>query len=481
MRKLPPLLFGFYRKRRRFSLGVTSLRFFVIKSEYLICYDKIVSEKIFNNHVKDKREYIELANREEIKRVIPLRNTTIEKRFLRNSSFPVEVIITPNEGRALHMMMTSTEDGDIWYSILLGSRISVHIEDFEIIGELGQGAFGKVELVRYNKDDKLYALKTVELSDEGTSLLKQFVEERTIMQKLQRCPFIVQLRMAFREDHDLHYVLEYCECGDLLSYIKSKGRLSEEEIHWIGGCLVSAVGFMHSSHFLHRDIKPENILLTDNGAAKLADFGLSKTLSSMKSRAFSFCGTDLYRPPEMSQQAVGYNRALDWWQVGCVIYEMAVGNPPFDGTKEERRQKVLKEEPFYPDFLSVDLITLLKGLLKKNAWERLGGGDGDAEDVKKSAFFSKTDWNDLERKALSSKGGFAGTPSPLRPEVNKDKKKRKKGIDESDLLGFEYDEKVISDLTSQFHNYLDVSSNASSFIGLGSFPSFSLFVCFNGK
>ena len=478
LRKLPALLFGFFKKRRRFFFGVTSYRFFVLKSEYLICYDKQVSEKLQSHHVKDIREYVELANREEIKRVISLGHCTIEKRLVHNSSFVAEIIIHPDSGKAIHMMMNTMEDADIWYSMLLGSRVCVHIDDFEIIGELGQGAFGKVELVRYNKDHVLYALKTVELDNEGSSLLKQFVEERTIMQKLQNCPFIVQLRMAFREDHDLHYVLEYCDCGDLLSYIKAHGPLQEDEIRVIGGCIVSAIGFMHSHHFLHRDIKPENILLTENGIAKVADFGLSKTLSSMKSRAFSFCGTDLYRPPEMSQQAAGYNRALDWWQVGCVLYEMAIGVPPFDGTKEERRRKVLKEEPFYPSTLSTELISLLKGLLRKNAYERLGGGDGDADDIKNTQFFCKMNWTELEEKALCSKGSALGTPSPLRPDNKKQKKNHKKVIDDNDLLGFEYDEKVLSDLTSQLQSYIEMNSNISTCIGLNTISSYGSFVCY---
>ena len=82
LRKLPALLFGFFKKRRRFFFGVTSYRFFVLKSEYLICYDKQVSEKLQSHHVKDIREYVELANREEIKRVISLGHCTIEKRLV---------------------------------------------------------------------------------------------------------------------------------------------------------------------------------------------------------------------------------------------------------------------------------------------------------------------------------------------------------------------------------------------------------------
>ena len=458
LRKLPCMLLGFFQKRRRW-FGVTSHRLFVIKSEYLICYDKRVSQELYNTHVKRISEYAALADRKDIKRVVSLRNSTITKRPLHSFGFEMEVTIAPSEGRAIHMLFPSTDAGDIWYAMLQGSRISVHYEDFEVIGELGQGAFGRVELVRYCKDNKLYALKTVEVEGEGSKLLSQFVEERTVMQKLQRCPFIVQLRMAFREENFLHYVMEYCDRGDLFAYIRSKSRLAEEEVRRLGASLVCAVGFMHRQHVLHRDIKPENVLLTEALGAKLADFGLSKTLSSMKSRAFSFCGTDLYRPPEMSQQASGYNRSLDWWQVGCVIYEMAVGTPPFEGTKEERRQRVLKEEPHYPEWLSPELVGLLKGLLKKNPWERLGGGDGDVDEVKNMPFFSTVDWRELAAKAEASSSDVPqGIPSPVRPAEQKAKKRGQKGVDEDELLGFEYDEQVARELCTMLKDYTGMDS-----------------------
>ena len=78
-----------------------------IKSDYLICYDKQVSEKLQSHHVKDIREYVELANREEIKRVISLGHCTIEKRLVHNSSFVAEIIIHPDSGKAIHMMMNT--------------------------------------------------------------------------------------------------------------------------------------------------------------------------------------------------------------------------------------------------------------------------------------------------------------------------------------------------------------------------------------
>lgn len=456
LRKLPCVLLGFYPKKRVLGLGYTSSRFFMVKSEYLICYDKATSKKLQSTTVQQLNDYATLANREEIKRVIKLSECKIKKVRLHSYHYKMELYIQPLEGRKLRMAFKNIEECEMWYAILIGSRCVIHLEDFEVLGELGQGAFGKVELVRYIQDGKCYAMKTVELKGEGNRLLSQFVEERTVMQKLQSCPFIVQLRMAFREANDLYYVMEYCEKGDLLNYIRSKTRLTEDELRPFAASLVLAVGSMHSLCVLHRDIKPENVLLTEAGVAKLADFGLSKTLSSMRSRAFSFCGTDLYRPPEMSENAAGYNRALDWWQVGCVIYEMAVGVPPFDGSKEERRRKVLKEEPKYPEFLSTELVVLLRGLLRKCPWERLGAGDGDYLEVRNMPFFARVNWEKLE--ALAREEGSEtpmATPSPMRPETKVKRKQSNDRLIEAELMGFEYNQRIMLELCRSIQAYSD--------------------------
>ncbi len=87
-------------------------------------------------------------------------------------------------------------------------------------------------------------------------------------------------------------------------------------------------------------------------------------------------------------------------------------------------------------------------------------------------------WTELEEKALCSKGSALGTPSPLRPDNKKQKKNHKKVIDDNDLLGFEYDEKVLSDLTSQLQSYIEMNSNISTCIGLNTIRSYGSFVCY---
>ena len=161
----------------------------------------------------------------------------------------------------------------------------------------------------------------------------------------------------------------------------------------------------------------------------------------------------------MSETAAGYNRSLDWWQVGCVIYEMAVGVPPFDGSKEERRRKVLKEEPLYPEYLSTELVVLLKGLLRKNPWERLGGGDGDFLEVKNMQFFSHVNWNQLECLALEEDcESPTAIPSPVRPNNSHPSQSKSNSVIDSELMGFEYDEQSMKELYRTLQSYVNGSS-----------------------
>ena len=164
----------------------------------------------------------------------------------------------------------------------------------------------------------------------------------------------------------------------------------------------------------------------------------------------------------MSATSIGYNRSLDWWEVGCVLYECAVGKPAFDGDKLQRRQRILKEEPKYPDFLSPSFVSLLQGLLKKDPLDRLGAVDGDVEEVKESEYFREYDWNKLEARALEedSQQETVGCPTPVRPPEKR--KEVVSSIEEQELLGFEYDARVMRDVCSTLREYTEMGGEINA-------------------
>ncbi|KAF4021609.1 hypothetical protein G4228_012990 [Cervus hanglu yarkandensis] len=149
-----------------------------------------------------------------------------------------------------------------------------------------------------------------------------------------------------------------------------------------------------------RDLKLDNLLLDTEGFVKIADFGLCKEGMGYGDRTSTFCGTPEFLAPEVLTET-SYTRAVDWWGLGVLIYEMLVGESPFPGDDEEEVfDSIVNDEVRYPRFLSTEAISIMRRLLRRNPERRLGAGEKDAEDVKKHPFFRLIDWSALMDKKV---------------------------------------------------------------------------------
>lgn len=159
--------------------------------------------------------------------------------------------------------------------------------------------------------------------------------------------------------------------------------------------MVLALEYIHSKNVIYRDLKPENVLLDSTGYIRLTDFGLSRTGISDES-VLSIKGTPEYLAPETLKKT-GYGKAVDWWTLGCIIYEMIIGIPPF----YSRDRKVLlnniaTSSPKYPSQLPENLRSILEGLLCKDPKTRLGRNSAD--EIKNHPWFEKVNWNAILEK-----------------------------------------------------------------------------------
>jgi len=233
-------------------------------------------------------------------------------------------------------------------------------------------------------------------------------------------PFIVSLRFAFQTDDKLYMILDYFTGGELFFHLKNTGRFKEARAKFYAAEISSALECLHAHAIVYRDLKPENVLLDENGHIILTDFGLSKESITGTQLTHTFCGTPEYLAPEVIHGS-GYGKAVDWWSLGTLLYEMLTGLPPFyNQNLHVMYEKIIRAKLTFPDYLSPEAKSLLTGLLDRDPKTRLGSGPGDAEEIKCHPFFKDIDWKKLYNKEL---------PPPFKPNVQ-DGKEDTSNVDE---------------------------------------------------
>jgi len=281
---------------------------------------------------------------------------------------------------------------------LLDNTEKVRLDDFELLKVLGRGSFGKVMQVKKKSNGKVYAMKILK---KRAIIARNQVEhtkaERKILQALQH-PFLMTLRYAFQSKEKLYFVLDYYQGGELFFHLKNKRRFSEEVARIYVGEIALALGHLHSLAVIYRDLKPENILLDDNGHVCLTDFGLSKDVDK-DDKAHTFCGTPEYLAPEIVTGA-GHDKAVDWWSLGILLYELTVGIPPFYSQNvNEMYNKIQHGVLRFPPFLSEPCKNLIVALLNRDPTKRLGSKD-DVNDIRGHQFFKDMSWDKLYKKEI---------------------------------------------------------------------------------
>lgn len=272
-------------------------------------------------------------------------------------------------------------------------------ECFELLKVLGKGGYGKVFQVRKVTgvvSGKIFAMKVLKKAmivrnAKDTAHTKA---ERNILEEVKH-PFIVDLIYAFQTGGKLYLILEYLSGGELFMQLEREGIFMEDTACFYLAEISMALGHLHKKGIIYRDLKPENIMLNNNGHVKLTDFGLCKESIHDGTVTHTFCGTIEYMAPEILMRS-GHNRAVDWWSLGALMYDMLTGAPPFTGENRKKTiDKILKCKLSLPPYLTQEARDLLKKLLKRNASLRLGGGAGDAAEVQAHAFFRHINWDDL--------------------------------------------------------------------------------------
>lgn len=286
---------------------------------------------------------------------------------------------------------------------------------FELLTVLGKGGYGKVFQVRKvqgSQMGKIFAMKVLKKAKivRNAKDTAHTRAEREILETV-RHPFIVDLWYAFQTGGKLYLILECLSGGELFMQLEKEGIFMEDTACFYLSEITLALGHLHSNGIIYRDLKPENIMLNHEGHIKLTDFGLCKESIHDGTVTHTFCGTIEYMAPEILNRS-GHNRAVDWWSLGALMFDMMTGSPPFTGENRKKTiDKILKCKICLPPYLTPDARDLIKKLLKKNAPQRLGSGKGDCADIQRHPFFRHINWDDLLHKRVEP---------PYRPSLQSD-------------------------------------------------------------
>ncbi|KAI3648773.1 hypothetical protein MP228_006627 [Amoeboaphelidium protococcarum] len=335
-------------------------------------------------------------------------------------------------------------------------RVRIGVDDFTTVKIIGKGAFGEVRLVQKNDTGKVYALKVLKKSEMlKKDQLAHVKAERDILAQ-NESPWVVDLYFSFQDAKYLYLTMEFLSGGDMMTMLIKHDTFSEEVTRFYIAQTIMAIDSVHKLGYIHRDIKPDNILIDKDGHIKLSDFGLSTgfhkthdiafyqkllsdsvkkpsvskssgggaaaahnadssnnqqdkvhlTLSrkdimatwkaNRRGLAYSTVGTPDYIAPEVFLQT-GYGSECDWWSMGCIMFEMLVGYPPFcSETPHETYRKIMswKSELSIPDevHLSRDAEDLIRKLINDQT-VRLGHPKkGGADAIKAHPFFKGVDF-----------------------------------------------------------------------------------------
>ncbi|CAH0720765.1 unnamed protein product, partial [Brenthis ino] len=291
-------------------------------------------------------------------------------------------------------------------SVIKSEYQFVELKDLEIVGTMGVGGFGRVELVQYKRNPSLtFALKCLKKVD----MVQQQQQEHAFNEKnimmICNSRFICRLYSTFKDNKYIYFLMEPVLGGDVWSILQKQRYFPENVARFMTACVVEAFQYLHSKDIIYRDLKPENLMLDKQGYIKLVDFGFAKRLT-INSKTWTFAGTPEYVAPEIVLNK-GHDRAVDCWALGVFVHELLVGKPPFRAPGGDHMKtytlilRGIDAVTFHPR-VPKSAQLLIRKLCRAVPAERLGYLKNGIVDIKNHKWFLGFDWEGLREGKLKA-------------------------------------------------------------------------------
>lgn len=283
----------------------------------------------------------------------------------------------------------------------------VSLRDFEIIKLIGRGACGRVKLVRKNHgsdEGSFYAMKAIRkklVIQRG--LVEATNAERRILDRTNHT-YVAALCYAFQSESKLYLLSKYCPGGNLLDQMRLARRFTEDRTRLYTAEVALAIRHLHENNIIYRDLKLENVLVDSDGHVALTDFGMSKENMAEDSRTSTFVGTYQMMAPEVFS-GKAYSRAVDWWALGVMVYEMIDGRTPFNAkTNKLIKERIVNVDLKFSPRFTEDAKDFVSKLLTRSEEDRLGCGENGFEHIKNHPWFGGLDWDKVALRQETFEG-----------------------------------------------------------------------------
>ena len=283
-----------------------------------------------------------------------------------------------------------------------------NLNDFEIGEKICKLPYGYISIAKKVKTNQLYSIKVLRKADLIQNKYAEHEFNKFHYLSWIYHPFIIEIKAINTTDpYNLFYLTEFIAGMTLKSLIKANEKLTEDQAKFYLASLITILDYLHKKKIIYRDLRPDLIFINNNGYIKMIDFSFSKIMKN--DYAYTHCGMPEYYSPEMINQS-GYNKSLDFWQLGILLYEMLVGHSPFiDSEPMKIFQKIKNCKIKFPKNINKNAKTLIRHFLIVDKNKRLGCTKKGIYEITQSAFFEGFDWEGLLHRNLDP---------PIIPKIN---------------------------------------------------------------